>query len=714
MFSHTLTKFFYLFMASLVISAVLVTSQPPYQAQAAFGDRIAISNGQFFAGSTRIWINGANTPWNNWNDFGGSYNASWWSDHFQALHDNGVNATRVWITCSGEVGILIDENGYVSGATDKHWQDLDSFFQIAQQKQIYIMATLISFDHFSSNYTTYQRWRNWINSDSNIDSYINNYLIPFVNRYKNNPYLWSIDLANEPDWIYENSNISWDRLQSYFARASRAIHENSPILVTVGLAMPKYNSNSCSGCEGNKIADSALKAKVNDSDVYIDFYSSHYYGWQDPYWGIPYYKTPLQYYGESAGKPVLVGEGPANGSTNHSLTEDYENAYNNGWQGVMPWTSNGVDSNGGFDQLTPATRAFRDNHYNLVFPSGGSSPTNTPAPTATGAAQNPYGGSAWAIPGTIQAEDYDTGGQNVAYYDTSSGNSGGQYRSDDVDIEDTTDSGGGKNVGWIDNGEWLEYTVNVTSGGAYKVEVRVASAQSGGKFRIEMDGATVVSSQSFSGTGGWQNWITVTINNVNLTAGQKVMRLVMEQDGFNVNWVKFTSASSSPTNTPVPATPTPTRTNTPSAPTNTPAGGLTIYGDSTSWENWSWNTTVNLNNSSPVQAGSKSIAVTYTSGWAGLSLRKAGGQSTAGYNKITFYVHGGSSGTRTFNFYINTSDSGGQSASVSVSAPAGQWTLVTINLSQVGNPSTIARINFQENTGGTQPVFYIDEIKLMP
>lgn len=513
----------------VLVAGLLATLGNPQPVQAAFGDRITISNRQFYAGSTRIWMNAANTPWNNWNDFGGNYNASWWDDHFRQLHENGVNATRVWITCSGEVGINIDSNGYVSGATQTHWNHLDSFFQIAQNRQIYIMATLLSFDHFKSDYTTYQRWRNWINSDSNIDSYINNYLIPFLNRYKNNPYLWSIDLMNEPDWVYENSGISWDRLQTYFAKAARAIHENSQVLVTVGLAMPKYQSGSCSGCQGNKIADNALQARVNDSDVYIDFYSSHYYPWQEPYWGIPFYKTPTNYYGTDLGKLVMIGESPAKGSTGHTLTQDYENAYQNGWQGVMPWTSNGVDSNGGFNDLTPATRAFRDNHYSLVFPGGSSSPTNTPTPT----------------------------------------------------------------------------------------------------------------------------------------------------------------------------------------PTNTPSSNqLVIYGDSTTWDNWSWSTTVNLGNTSPVYAGSKSIAVTYTAGWAAFSLRKSPAVSTGGYTQLTFWVHGGSSGTRQFKVYVQTSDSGGASSSVNVDAPAGQWTQVTINLSSFGSPSQIARINFQDRTGNAQPVFYIDEIKL--
>ena len=69
----------------------------------------------------------------------------------------------------------------------------------------------------------------------------------------------------------------------------------------------------------------------------------------------------------------------------------------------------------------------------------------------------------------------------MAYSDADPGNNGGQYRSDDVDIERALDLGGGYNVGWTHSGEWLEYTV----------DVRVASGEGGGTFHILMDGVDV-------------------------------------------------------------------------------------------------------------------------------------------------------------------------------------------------------------------------------
>src|SRR5271157_4076219 len=76
-------------------------------------ERITISSGKFMVGSDQIWINGANTPWHHWNDLGGDFDSDWWNTHLQLLHNNGINAARIWISCSGDVGIEIDENGHV-------------------------------------------------------------------------------------------------------------------------------------------------------------------------------------------------------------------------------------------------------------------------------------------------------------------------------------------------------------------------------------------------------------------------------------------------------------------------------------------------------------------------------------------------------------------------------------------------------------------------
>ncbi len=158
-------------------------------------------------------------------------------------------------------------------------------------------------------------------------------------------------------------------------------------------------------------------------------------------------------------------------------------------------------------------------------------------PAANQTAQLPYGGTPWPIPGTIEAENYDTGSQFVAYYDTTAGNSGGQYRSDDVDIETCSD--GGYDVTGIKTGEWLEYSVDVDASGLYKVTAHVASADSNQQFRIEFDGRDETGPVLFASTGGAQIFGNVDVNAF-LKKGPHTMRLLMDTNGWSIDKLIFT------------------------------------------------------------------------------------------------------------------------------------------------------------------------------
>ena len=158
----------------------------------------------------------------------------------------------------------------------------------------------------------------------------------------------------------------------------------------------------------------------------------------------------------------------------------------------------------------------------------------------------PFGGTPTALAGTLQFENFDDGGSGIAYADTSTGNAGGKYRATDVDIETTSDTGGGYDVGWVFAGEWLKYTVNVTTAGVYDLDFRVASGGTGGTFHIEVNGANVTGPISVPTTNGWQTWQTIRVPaGVTLAAGTQVWRVVMDTNGpstavGNFNWLKAT------------------------------------------------------------------------------------------------------------------------------------------------------------------------------
>ncbi len=154
--------------------------------------------------------------------------------------------------------------------------------------------------------------------------------------------------------------------------------------------------------------------------------------------------------------------------------------------------------------------------------------------------EGPFGGTPAAIPGTVQAENYDVGGQGVAYHVNSVNGTGNSYRSDGVDLETTSDTGGGFNLGWTGAGQWFRYTVNVASAGVYTVSFRVAAptAVTGAFHLSSSSGANLSGTINVPATGGWQTWTTVTAN-VTLPAGQQVLTLNQDNGGWNINYMSY-------------------------------------------------------------------------------------------------------------------------------------------------------------------------------
>ena len=177
---------------------------------------------------------------------------------------------------------------------------------------------------------------------------------------------------------------------------------------------------------------------------------------------------------------------------------------------------------------------------------GGSSPTGS----------TPFGGTPVQLPGTVQAENFDEGGQFVAYFDTKAGNSGNIYRSTDVDIQLSSDSDGTYNLGWTKASEWLKYTVSVATTGTYTLETRVAQVGTGTTFHVEVDGVDRTGRIAVPDTGGWQTWQTITTTGIPMSAGVRVLRVVFDTAATggagNYNWFRFSLAGTPPPPPPPP------------------------------------------------------------------------------------------------------------------------------------------------------------------
>lgn len=140
----------------------------------------------------------------------------------------------------------------------------------------------------------------------------------------------------------------------------------------------------------------------------------------------------------------------------------------------------------------------------------------------------------------FQAEDYS------AAFDTTSGNTGGVYRRDNVDIEATQDVGGGYNIGWIDAKEWWAYNnLVIPSTGEYIVRLRVASPN-GATAAIDLNaGSIALGDIAIPATGGWQNWTTVS-KTVQLNAGTYNLGVFAKTAGWNFNWIEVVPSATPP------------------------------------------------------------------------------------------------------------------------------------------------------------------------
>ncbi len=308
--------------------------------------RVEVKDMKFVVDGKELWINGANTPWQNWNDFNGNMDEEFWDTELKRLAEDGMNCTRIWINCNGESIVKLDKNGEITEINEEHWNDLDKLFALAQKYKIYLMPTLLSFDHFKEPVRSGRHWQALISSKETADAYAEKYVKEFCERYGDNEYIFAIDIMNEPDWVYENEEcgqIEWDKLSYFFGKCAQVIHENSDILVTVGMGIIKYNSDKY---EGNKVSDEYLYELTGSDKAYLDFYSTHYYNWQKPWFGFPCDKSPEEF-GLDGTKPCLIGEthNDDEAEIGMTLSEKYQSVYDNGWCGIMVWMDPSKDEN---------------------------------------------------------------------------------------------------------------------------------------------------------------------------------------------------------------------------------------------------------------------------------------------------------------------------------------------------------------------------------
>ena len=154
--------------------------------------------------------------------------------------------------------------------------------------------------------------------------------------------------------------------------------------------------------------------------------------------------------------------------------------------------------------------------------------------------QTPYKAQL-TLPGIVQLEDYDMGGQSVSYSDKDFVNEGGAYREDGVDIVqvDSADASKGYAIGYTQAGEWLEYSVNVVTASKFVFRASVADGLEGGGIRLFIDGKAVTDTIAVPQTDDWNTYTLMDGETSEIEKGEHILRLQFTGAYVNIDWIQF-------------------------------------------------------------------------------------------------------------------------------------------------------------------------------
>ena len=164
----------------------------------------------------------------------------------------------------------------------------------------------------------------------------------------------------------------------------------------------------------------------------------------------------------------------------------------------------------------------------------------------TAVPQTPYKEVAAKIPGKVEAENYDVGGHNKAFYDMDRENQGKAYREDEVDVVDISDSKCGDAactgyaIGYTQDDEWVEYTINVEADAKYDITANIATAYETSGMQLFIDDKAITDAITFDKVDSvWTTYKVVDIGSVDIKKGEHVLKLLITGGYLNVDWINF-------------------------------------------------------------------------------------------------------------------------------------------------------------------------------
>ena len=184
----------------------------------------------------------------------------------------------------------------------------------------------------------------------------------------------------------------------------------------------------------------------------------------------------------------------------------FETQYKPTAKGTYKVTAEAVDANGKTSKLAS---------YNLIVNNK----------------RTPYKSIA-SIPGIVEAENFDKGGEGFTFHDSDSNDEAkSNYRSDNEGVDIKKASNGGYVLGWTSLDEWYEYTVDVKQAGKYSCDAVVSSGLSGSGFNVgivENGKVTNLWKMNVPQTGNnsWDTYKTISNTTLKeLKEGKQVIRI---------------------------------------------------------------------------------------------------------------------------------------------------------------------------------------------
>jgi len=380
--------------------------------------------------------------------------------------------------------------------------------------------------------------------------------VKLAERYKDNPWIGGYDIINEPNWNFsgtnkngcdEKLNAPLRTLQLEITKAIRTVDKNHLVIIE-------------GNCWGNNYSG---VFPLWDENLALSFHKYWNYNDQASIQDIVNLR-------KEHNVPIWMGEGGENSNVWFTESISLLEKNNIGW---AFWPMKKVENIAGVTSVTKNADYQKLLDY---WKNGGTKPTPSFAKKALmQLAENykmdkvtvkpdvidamfrqvqttetkPYKNH--NLPAKVFAVHYDLGQNGFAYkdndfvnYKTVTGkfdawNKGDKMRNDGVDIEECKDkSNVGFAVGFIEVGEWLQFSVNAQDTN-FNIDIRYANTGDTGKLTIENESGNVLATIELPKTGGNDIWKTVTVKNISLKKGSNKLKVKFKKGGFSLNYFEF-------------------------------------------------------------------------------------------------------------------------------------------------------------------------------